>query len=379
LRIVLDGVFNHASRGFYQFNHLLENGPTSPYLDWFHVIGWPLHAYDGNRSPNYAAWWDIHALPKLNTRNPAVREFILDVAEYWVTEGIDGWRLDVPSEIDDDEFWREFRRRVKRANPEAYIVGEIWGDAQRWLQGDQFDAVMNYPITRACLGFFARETLDNNIALGTGYGHIDRLDGAGFAAFITAILTRYPAEIAQAQMNLLGSHDTPRFATLARGDGEAFRLALLFLMTFPGAPCIYYGDEIAMEGGRDPECRRGFPWQDEDHGGSAEQWDEEVLDYARRTIALRRNHPVLSLGSFTILHTSGDLVVYARHWEGQTCIVALNAGKKGRRLEVPVSGFAADGSVFDAIWGKGKARVRNGVLGGANVPARSGIVLLRQA
>ena len=143
IRIVIDGVFNHASRGFYQFNHLLENGPVSPYLDWFQVQGWPLHAYEGHISPNYSAWWNLHALPKLNTQTPAVREFLLGVAQHWIEQGVDGWRLDVPNEIDDDEFWREFRRRVKDANPDAYIVGEIWGDASRWLQGDQFDAVMN--------------------------------------------------------------------------------------------------------------------------------------------------------------------------------------------------------------------------------------------
>jgi len=141
IRVIIDGVFNHASRGFYQFNHLLENGPASPYLDWFQVQGWPLHAYEGHISPNYAAWWNLHALPKLNIQTPAVREFLLGVAQHWIEQGADGWRLDVPNEIDDDEFWREFRRRVKDANPEAYIVGEIWDDSRRWLQGDQFDAV----------------------------------------------------------------------------------------------------------------------------------------------------------------------------------------------------------------------------------------------
>ena len=120
---------------------------------------WPLRPY-GSKQPNYAAWWDNPALPKFNTNTPAVREFICDVARYWIEFGIDGWRLDVPQEIDDDEFWREFRRVVKAANPEAYIVGEIWGDAERWLQGDQYDAVMNYGVSRAALGFFGRETFD---------------------------------------------------------------------------------------------------------------------------------------------------------------------------------------------------------------------------
>ena len=155
MRVVIDGVFNHASRGLYQFNHALENGKASPYLDWFTFRGFPVRAYD--EPINYEAWWGLAALPKFNHTNPQVREFIFRVAEHWVQQGIDGWRLDVPGEIDDDEFWREFRRRVKAANPDAYIVGEIWHKADRWLAGDQFDAVMNYQFTRACLAFFINQ------------------------------------------------------------------------------------------------------------------------------------------------------------------------------------------------------------------------------
>ncbi|HUT15140.1 MAG TPA: glycoside hydrolase family 13 protein, partial [Anaerolineae bacterium] len=169
MRIVLDGVFNHASRGFFQFNHILENGAASPYLDWFTVRGWPLHAYSARQKPNYDAWWGLHALPKFNVDSPAVREFLLGVARYWIEEGVDGWRLDVPGEIKDDSFWREFRRQVKRANPDAYIVGEIWSDARHWLRGDQFDAVMNYPFTKACLSFFVGRNLDSALVSGVGY------------------------------------------------------------------------------------------------------------------------------------------------------------------------------------------------------------------
>ncbi|MEL7672767.1 MAG: glycoside hydrolase family 13 protein, partial [Chloroflexota bacterium] len=154
VRVVLDGVFNHCSRGFFQFNHLLECGAQSPYVSWFTAYGFPLNAYDEDHEPNYAAWWNLHALPKFNTDNPQVREFLWNVGEYWVRFGIDGWRLDVPYEIDDDAFWQEFRQRVKGANPDTYIVGEIWRESQRWLQGDQFDAVMNYIFTRATTAFF---------------------------------------------------------------------------------------------------------------------------------------------------------------------------------------------------------------------------------
>lgn len=159
MRVILDGVFNHASRGFWAFHHILENGANSPYVDWFLIQGWPLRPYasDALHPPNYACWWGLPALPKFNLRNPGVREYLLEVARYWMAFGADGWRLDVPSEIEDDRFWRQWRQVVKTANPEAYLCGEIWQPAQRWLQGDQFDAVMNYPFSRAALSFFGAQ------------------------------------------------------------------------------------------------------------------------------------------------------------------------------------------------------------------------------
>jgi neopullulanase len=149
IKVVIDGVFNHSSRGFFQFNDILENGAASAYVDWFHVQKYPLVPYacsselhKGKEAIpcNYGCWWDLPALPKFNTDCQAVREYLWGVGEHWIKLGVDGWRLDVPSEIDDDDFWREFRRRVKAVNPEAYIVGEIWDDATRWLKGDQFDS-----------------------------------------------------------------------------------------------------------------------------------------------------------------------------------------------------------------------------------------------
>ncbi len=260
IRVVLDGVFNHASRGFYQFNHTLENGPASPYVDWFHFTQFPANAYDEHRPPGYQAWWGLHGLPKFNIGNPAVREFLLGVGEYWVREGIDGWRLDVPGEIADDSFWQEFRARVKGANPEAYIVGEIWGDARHWLQGDEFDAVMNYLFAERTIAFTVGSHLERALVRNQGWDPTHPLDGSDFAASIEYLLHLYPREVTEVQLNLLDSHDTARFLTMARGDVTALKLATLFQMTYPGAPSIYYGDEIGLEGRRDPDSRRAFPW-----------------------------------------------------------------------------------------------------------------------
>lgn len=375
IRVILDGVFNHASRGFFQFNHLLENGPASPYVDWFIVHGWPLHAYDGHRPPNYASWWNLHALPKLNTHTPAVREFLWSVGRYWIEQGVDGWRLDVPNEIDDDEFWREFRRQVKGANPEAYIVGEIWDDASRWLRGDQFDAVMNYPITRACLGLFAHRTLQQDLLRNTGYGYVPLLDVASFAEVVDENLRRYPQDVVYAQLNLLDSHDTPRFLTLALGDESAYRLASLFLMTYPGAPCIYYGDEIGMTGGRDPDCRRAFPWPD-DSSVASERWNLALLDHTRRAIALRKAHPALRRGDFIRLHAAEEVYAFARRLGDEVLVVVLNTSLHTAHLAPAVDGLLPEGAALQAVWGEGVAQVVEGRLP-VSVPPRSGLVLAR--
>lgn len=372
VRVVLDGVFNHASRGFFQFNHVVENGPASPYTDWFMVKRFPLRPFGAPKGQHgYESWWDLPELPKLNVATPAVREFLWDVATHWIKLGIDGWRLDVPSEIDDDAFWQEFRARVKSVNPEAYILGEIWHDSQRWLQGDQFDAVMNYPVTRACLGFFVGENLLQSEVERTGYHHIDTLDAKGFMDEVDRVANLYDRQISEVQFNLLGSHDTPRFKTLARGDSSAYRLATLFLMTYPGAPCIYYGDEIGLEGNRDPGCRGTFPW---DEG----VWDQPLHDHVRRCISLRRDHAVLRRGDFRPLFSGHGVVAYGRQLANDTAIVVLNTGRHPVTLDIPVEGYAPESEVYHDVWHTTQYHVSGGSLDFVRIPARDGVVLTNQ-
>lgn len=334
MRVILDGVFNHASRGFFQFNHLLECGEESPYRNWFHVHGWPVNAYDSHHPPNYDAWWGIHSLPKFNTDVTAVREFLWSVATYWLEKGIDGWRLDVPNEIDDDEFWREFRRRCRAVNPEAYIVGELWGDAQRWLQGDQFDGQMNYVFTRAAMGFILNSAMDQTDTVHSGLGHIQPLNGHQFAGELDRIFNRmYAPEIVLAQMNMLSSHDTPRVMSVARHDVTAVSLLFFCQMTVPGPPNIYYGDEIGLPGGRDPDCRRAFPWDDE------ASWEETLRNDVKTYIQLRRQLPALRRGDFSVLHADDALIVYRRTYEGQTAVIAMNVSSESQTFTSP-SDFA---------------------------------------
>ncbi|MDY7077515.1 MAG: alpha-amylase family glycosyl hydrolase [Chloroflexota bacterium] len=387
IRVVLDGVFNHASRGFYQFHHALENGAASPYLDWFYFdeerlqAGEPLDAYPSPQKLDhlrhtqhslqelgYQAWWNLPPLPKLNAETEAVRRFIFDVARHWIQFGADGWRLDVPGEIDDDQFWREFRRVVKTANPEAYIVGEIWHDATRWLQGDQFDAVMNYILNRACLGFFGGERLDTTQHPG-GY-MLQPLSATQFADALDDMLALYDWEVTLAQLNLLSSHDMPRFLTLVREDKAALKLATLFQMTFPGAPCIYYGDEIGMEGRHDPDCRRAFPWDET-------CWDHDLLAFFRRAIRLRRERPALRQGRYLRLHADDQHGVYAfaRQGEEETLVVVLNNGPDDYDLDVPVRDLFTAGTALHDLWEGGRAQVAAGRIVGSTLPPRSGAVL----
>lgn len=323
IRVVLDGVFNHCSRGLFQFHHLLEVGPASPYANWFHVREWPVNAYIPGEAPNYSAWWGIHSLPKFNTDNPAVREFLWSVATYWLERGIDGWRLDVPDEIDDDGFWQEFRRRCKAVNPDAYIVGELWKPAQRWLKGDQFDAQMNYMFTRAIFGYLIGRQLDQTQTITMGYGRIQLLNGQTFGRELNHIFNEmYHPEIVLAQLNMLGSHDTPRFMTLANDDLVTAKLAFLCQMTVPGAPNIYYGDEIGMTGRTDPHCRRAFPWHRPD------TWQTELRDEVKRLTALRHRSGALRRGTFNVLTADKSICVYERRLGEEQVIVALNPSSR---------------------------------------------------
>ena len=308
LRVILDGVFNHCSRGFFQFNSLMELGKNSPYVDWFHVHGWPLHAYSGK--PNYDCWWGFPALPKFNTDNPDVREYLFSVGEYWMKRGIDGWRLDVPNEIDDDSFWQEFRRRIKAINPEAYIVGEIWNEPSRWLKGDQFDGVMNYPLRRAVLAYLFDEKPIN------------------LAEFAKRLRDAFPKDRFGVPMNLLGSHDTIRLATLPCSNLQRVKLALAILFFLPGAPCVYYGDEIGMEGGKDPDNRRTFPW-----GMLSDGRRSPIFRFLNELITLRNEERVLRDGKLEIAYHAGNLNI-VRSLGRKKMTLAISAAKPDPLFEI---------------------------------------------
>jgi len=404
IRVVLDGVFNHASRGFWQFHHVLENGEGSPYKDWFHFDPerlkgnrrWGAYPATGElnalrngegslRALGYQAWWDLPALPKFNTDAPVVREFLFGVAEHWMHFGIDGWRLDVPAEINDDAFWQEFShrvktinpkayivgRRVKNINPEAYIVGEIWHEAERWLKGDQFDAVMNYLITAATLSFFGNGHLDMNIVNQAGglQGRVHpNMDANWFGNEIDRLTHLYQPEITRSQLNLFDSHDMPRFLTCAGEDVASLQLAILFMFTYIGAPCIYYGDEVGMTGRHDPDCRRGFPWDDT-------HWNFDLLNYTKAIIALRKEHPALRRGSYHRLFSEGQTFAFGRKHEGEALVVTINAGDMPKKVTFSLETLTTEQPHPTTIFGPDtKPTTVNNQLE-VEVPARTGMIV----
>lgn len=355
IRVILDGVFNHSGRGFFAFTDILENDAASPYLKWYILSGLPLNPYDGSKPANYEAWWGMRALPKFNTDHQPVRDYLLGVARYWIEQGIDGWRLDVPNEIADHNFWREFRRIVKEVNPEAYIVGEIWQDASPWLDGTQFDAVMNYVFRDLCRDYFAQTKITTQ----------------AFAQGIDSLLQRYPLEATLVQLNLLGSHDTARYRTEAGGSLQKVKQTLLFQACFPGAPCIYYGDEIGLEGGGDPLCRAAFPWEES-------AWQGELRDFVKTCIAIRHAHPALRTGQWRTLLASNSIriLAFGRWNDDEVLIPVINTSAKTRTLDIPLGDLPLpDGAELRDLLSNRTCRVYNKRLEGVTVPAQGGLVL----
>jgi neopullulanase len=337
MRVILDGVFNHTGRGFWPFHHVLEAGAASPYRRWFHLddaaleAGRPLLAYPPPGTPagglGYEAWWGLPALPKLNTDEPAVREYLFGVAEHWLRFGIDGWRLDVPTEIDDAAFWQEFRGRCKAIRPDAYLVGEIWHVAPDWLLGDRFDALMNYPLAEAILGYAGGTDLDLDVvrAHQEYAGRVAPSDGAAFAQRLRELLAAYDPATVAVQLNLLGSHDAPRLRTVLGGDAARVRLAILLQATLPGAPCLYYGDEVGLAGANDPACRGAFPWD-------PARWEPGLRDTVRALFRVRHAEPALRDGPLAVVGSTGSAVAFERGSGAARFVVVANPGDEAVRL-----------------------------------------------
>ena len=302
MRVVIDGVFNHCSWQFFAFDDVVKHGEASRFKSWFYGLHFPvIRPESPDTVPGYSCFAYERKMPKLNTSNPEVRDYFADVGRYWIEKfHVDGWRLDVANEVDRD-FWRAFRKAARAANPESVMIGEIWESAESWLRGDMFDSVMNYDFRRHCRDFFA----------------LGAISAAEFSARVTDMMLRYPTGILQGQLNLLDSHDVSRFLSYCGGDVRRLRLAEVFLFTSPGAPSVFYGDELGMDGRDEFDMRGSMPWNAPKH---------DLREFFRALSALRKGNEALATGNFrTILADESGLFLYRRSLGGQAVIVALNA------------------------------------------------------
>jgi cyclomaltodextrinase / maltogenic alpha-amylase / neopullulanase len=275
IKVILDGVFNHCGANFFAFKDVLEKGENSRYKDWFYQLQFPV-VYSDN--PNYACFFNYKKMPKLNTGHPEVRDYLIKVGTYWIREAdIDGWRMDVADEVD-HYFWKCFRKAVKVLKPDAFLIGEVWGDAEPWLEGDEFDSTMNYRFSDICRKYFAER----------------KINAADFDVELHQLRMRYRKNMIYAQMNLLDSHDVPRFLHYCGGDIERLKLAVLFQMFAEGIPSIYYGDEKGITGFLEAEYRRPMVWENLETVAN-------LLSFYKKAIAIRKKYALAILGEYITL------------------------------------------------------------------------------
>ena len=383
LKVVIDGVWNHVGQRHPAFADVVQRGPESPYADWFDVVSWEPFVHRG-----WAGYDDLPVFAKDSggLASDAVVAHIHAVTRRWMdpdgdgdpSDGIDGWRLDVPMEVP-MPFWDEWRQLVKSVNPDAYLSGEVWDRADVWLDGRRFDAVMNYRFADAAIAWIGFEDR--------------KITPTALDQRLAELRLAYPAEATYALMNLVDSHDTDRMVSMflnpdrrydadnREQDNEAYlnrkpdplhyrraRLAALLQMTYVGAPMIYYGDEVGMWGPDDPSNRKPMLWPDlGPYERKEDRVDPEHLAHYRAVGELRRGHPALRTGAFETLAADDeqDLLVFLREDAGERLLVALNASGRPARFVLP------DGE-WEAV---------HGDHGGARelvVPAIDGVVLVQR-
>lgn len=417
MRVIIDGVFNHVGMTFWAFEDVKKNGIQSKYKEWFTI-----KRYDDPATPenefDYEGWYGVRELPELREdKNGLVagpRAHIRDIVRRWMDpngdgnpeDGIDGWRLDV-AEMVDRSFWRDFRSWVREINPDAYLVGEVWWEDWRnekmfnaapWLQGDVFDAVMNYRVAREAGYFF--KSCKNKIA------------ASEFLRRLDSLRAEYPPDVNDVLLNLFDSHDTDRLASqIINADTKydkhvnpnenrsyevrkpntdelkTLKLMVLFQMTYVGAPMVYYGGEAGMWGADDPDERKPMLWADMQYENESShpfgmprpqdenKFDGDLFTYYKHCIAIRKSSPALKLGSFTRLHADdeNDIVAFKRSHQRDHAMVVLNNATKKRTIIIPLDAGTSGlrwKNVFDATTFEVKRRALHVTLEG-----KSGIIL----
>ena len=312
MKIIIDGVFNHCSWEFFAFEDVMEKGENSKYINWFYDLKFPVRRPQSEKEkPGYACFAYEPKMPKLNTSNEEVQKYFANVGTYWIREyQIDGWRLDVANEIDRN-FWRKFREAVKKENREAILIGEVWENAESWLRGDIFDSTMNYEFRRICR--------DHIIG--------DNKNAITAAKQLEQMRLRYPTNLVNGQLNLLDSHDVPRFLSLSRGDLRKWKLACILLMLFPGVPSLFYGDEQAICGMKENEYRNPMVWSQ----------NPQLYEFVQKIIEIRKEY-IEEDTSYEVLWEETD----------ERVLTFVRDGRKGRLF------VSLNVSEMDQEWNRGE-------------------------
>ena len=310
MKVVLDAVYNHSGREFFAFQDILEKGEKSKYLDWYFIDELPPRGEWGE-IPNFKCFGYYGGMPKLNLKNPEVEKYITDVACYWIKEcDIDGWRLDVGDEIS-HFFWKNFRKAIKAVKKDMLIIGEIWHYAGDFLEGDEWDTVMNYPFYLNLIDLLADE----------------KINVSQFVQNLGYLKGRLNKKCYPLMWNLIDSHDTARFLHLCHDNKKKQHLAAAFQLLLPGMPMVYYGDEYAMPGANDPDCRRGMYWDEE-------YQDKEMYQWYKKLIQIRKTHACIVEGEMieTVANDDEDTIVMIRKNGEETIAMLFNCGNSVKKF-----------------------------------------------
>ncbi|MCL2004211.1 MAG: glycoside hydrolase family 13 protein [Oscillospiraceae bacterium] len=314
MKVMLDAVFNHIGSKHMFWQDVLANQENSQYKDYFHIHSFPvLESYEDRNELNYDTYGFYHNMPKWNTENPAARKYLIEAALYWIREcGIDGWRLDASDDVS-FSFWREFKSAITAYKKDFYILGEIWYNPSKWLDNGYFDAVTNYSLSREIRDFFLGKNPNPD----------------EFTRKLFGKITRYSDMHSRIQLNLMDSHDTARVLTQADGNKLALKNAFLFMFLMRGAPCLYYGTEIGMEGANDPDCRRPMIWD-------KKRQDLELLEFFKRLIALRKEHNILVQNAAVSYTTIGGLCCWTLAYGGEEVDIMYNSGSEEVEIKADI-------------------------------------------
>lgn len=326
--VILDGVFNHTAIDFFAFRDIRDNKERSKYLDWYYIENFPL-VIERGKKPNFKTFSYAAFMPKLNLQNKETADYVIDVASYWIREcDIDGWRLDVADEIN-HAFWKRFRREIKAVKKDVLLIGEIWHFAGDFLEGDEWDSIMNYQFYYAVMDLVSLEESKASDFI----GNLNFMKGnlnKGLEGYL---------------WNFIDSHDTARFSHNVEHNMRKQRLAAALQLLLPGMPMIYYGDEVALDGGPDPDCRRGMLWDES-------RQNKEMLQYYKTLLRIRHEYPVLTEGTVVEQYADDDngIIYTARVLDDQRIVLIFHI-QKGKAALPELAGRKnlVDGQNFTGI------------------------------